>query len=87
MAVKGDINSKNPKILSLRKLLEEEEEKVTLFWVLLWKTTPYPHKNTHHKTWIKTKEMKTRKPSWQNIENNIKKSSKKEIKWNKETKR
>jgi hypothetical protein len=37
MAVKGDINSKNPKTLSLRKLLDEEREKVTLFWVLLLK--------------------------------------------------
>jgi hypothetical protein len=29
MAVEGDINSKNPKTLSLRKLLDEEIEKVT----------------------------------------------------------
>jgi ribonuclease HI len=33
MAVKGDINSKNPKTLSLRRLLDEEREKVTLLWV------------------------------------------------------
>jgi hypothetical protein len=31
--VKGDINSKNLKTLSLRKLLDEEREKVTLLWV------------------------------------------------------
>jgi hypothetical protein len=30
---RGDINSKNPKTLSLRKLLDEEREKVTLLWV------------------------------------------------------
>jgi hypothetical protein len=30
MAVEGDINSKNPKTLSLRKQLDEEKEKVTL---------------------------------------------------------
>jgi ribonuclease HI len=33
MAVEGDINSKNPKTLSLRKRLDEEREKVTLLWV------------------------------------------------------
>jgi ribonuclease HI len=33
MAVKGNINSNNPKTLSLRKLLNEEKEKVTLLWV------------------------------------------------------
>jgi ribonuclease HI len=33
MAVEGDINSKNPKTLSLRKLLDEEREKVTRLWV------------------------------------------------------
>jgi hypothetical protein len=33
MAVVGDINSKNPKTMSLRKLLDEEREKVTLLWV------------------------------------------------------
>jgi hypothetical protein len=33
MAVDGNINSKNPKTLSLRKLLDEETEKVTLLWV------------------------------------------------------
>jgi hypothetical protein len=33
MAVEGDINSKNPKTLSLRKLLDEEREKFTLLWV------------------------------------------------------
>jgi hypothetical protein len=33
MAIQGDINSKNPKTLSLTKLLEEEREKVTLLWV------------------------------------------------------
>jgi ribonuclease HI len=33
MAVEGDINSKNPKTLSLRKQLDEEREKVTLLWV------------------------------------------------------
>jgi hypothetical protein len=31
MAVDGDINSKNPKTLSPRELLDEEREKVTLF--------------------------------------------------------
>jgi hypothetical protein len=33
MAIKGDINSKNSKTLSLRKLLEEEREKFALLWV------------------------------------------------------
>jgi ribonuclease HI len=33
MAVEGDINSKNPKALSLRKLLNEVREKVTLLWL------------------------------------------------------
>jgi ribonuclease HI len=33
MVVKGDIKSKNPKIHSLRELLVEEREKVTLLWV------------------------------------------------------
>jgi ribonuclease HI len=33
MAVEGDINSKNPKTLSFLKLLNEEREKVTFFWV------------------------------------------------------
>jgi hypothetical protein len=33
MAIEGDINSNNPKTLSLRKLLDEEREKVTLLWV------------------------------------------------------
>jgi hypothetical protein len=33
MAVDGNINSKNPKTLSFRKLLNEEREKVTLLWV------------------------------------------------------
>jgi ribonuclease HI len=33
MAIEGDIKSKNPKILSLRKLLDEEREKVTLLWM------------------------------------------------------
>jgi hypothetical protein len=33
MAVEGDINSKNPKTPSLRKLLDEDREKVTLLWV------------------------------------------------------
>jgi hypothetical protein len=30
MAVEGDLNSKNPKTLSLRKLLDEKREKITL---------------------------------------------------------
>jgi ribonuclease HI len=33
MAIEGNINSKNPKTLSLRKLLDEEREKVTFLWV------------------------------------------------------
>jgi hypothetical protein len=33
MVVEGIVNSKNPKTLSLRKLLDEEREKVTLLWV------------------------------------------------------
>jgi hypothetical protein len=33
MAVEGDINSINPNTLSLRKLLDEEREKVTILWV------------------------------------------------------
>jgi ribonuclease HI len=33
MAVEGNINSNNPKTLSLRKRLSEEKEKVTLLWV------------------------------------------------------
>jgi hypothetical protein len=33
MAVEGDINSKNPKTLSLRKLMDEEIEKGNLYWV------------------------------------------------------
>jgi ribonuclease HI len=33
MAAEGDINSKNPNTLSLRKLLDEEREKVTILWV------------------------------------------------------
>jgi hypothetical protein len=33
MAIEGDIKSKNPKKLSLRKLLDEIREKVTLLWV------------------------------------------------------
>jgi hypothetical protein len=33
MAKEGDIYSKNPKTLSLRKLLDEEREKVTILWV------------------------------------------------------
>jgi hypothetical protein len=33
MAVEGHINSKNSKTQSLRKLLDEEKEKVTLLWV------------------------------------------------------
>jgi ribonuclease HI len=33
MTEEGDVNSKNPKTLSLRKLLDEEREKVTLLWV------------------------------------------------------
>jgi hypothetical protein len=33
MAVEGDINSKKPKTLSLRKLLDKERGKVTLLWV------------------------------------------------------
>jgi ribonuclease HI len=32
MAIEGDINSKNLKTLSLRKLLDEEIEKITLLW-------------------------------------------------------
>jgi hypothetical protein len=32
MAVEGDINLKNPKTLPLRKLLDEEIEKVTHLW-------------------------------------------------------
>jgi ribonuclease HI len=34
MAVEGDITSKNPKTLSLRKLLDKERKKVTLLWML-----------------------------------------------------
>jgi ribonuclease HI len=34
MVVEGDINSKNSKTLSLRKLLDEDREKVTLLWAL-----------------------------------------------------
>jgi ribonuclease HI len=33
MAVEGDINSKNSKTLSLRKLLDEERAKITFLWV------------------------------------------------------
>jgi hypothetical protein len=33
MAVEGDINSKNPETLSLRKMLDETREKVILLWV------------------------------------------------------
>jgi ribonuclease HI len=33
MAIAGEINSKNPKTLSLRKLLDKEREKVTLLWL------------------------------------------------------
>jgi hypothetical protein len=33
MASEGDINSKNPKTLSLRKLLDDERKKVILLWV------------------------------------------------------
>jgi hypothetical protein len=33
IAIEGDIKSKNPKTLSLRKLLDEEREKITLLWV------------------------------------------------------
>jgi ribonuclease HI len=33
MAVEGNINSKNPKTQSLRKLLDKEIEKVTILWV------------------------------------------------------
>jgi ribonuclease HI len=32
MVVEGDINLKNPKTLPLRKLLDEEIEKVTPLW-------------------------------------------------------
>jgi hypothetical protein len=32
MAVEGDINLKNPKTLSPRKILDEEREKVNLLW-------------------------------------------------------
>jgi hypothetical protein len=61
MTVEGDINSKNSKTLSLRKLQVEKREKVTLLWVpdhmkpqtkkqkLPSKTTSYPQKNTHYK--------------------------------------
>jgi hypothetical protein len=33
MTVEGDINSKNPKKLSFRKLLDEEREKFNFLWV------------------------------------------------------
>jgi hypothetical protein len=33
MATEGDINSKNPNTLILRKLLDEDREKITLLWV------------------------------------------------------
>jgi ribonuclease HI len=33
MAVEGVFHSKNPKTLSLRKLLEDKSEKVTFLWV------------------------------------------------------
>jgi ribonuclease HI len=33
VAIEGNINSKNPKTLSLRKLLDKETGKVILFWV------------------------------------------------------
>jgi hypothetical protein len=32
MAVESDINSKYPKTVSLRKLLDKEKEKVTFLW-------------------------------------------------------
>jgi ribonuclease HI len=33
MAEEGDNNTKNPKTLALRKLLDEQIEKVTLLWM------------------------------------------------------
>jgi hypothetical protein len=95
MAIEGVINSKNPKTLSLRKLLDEEREKVTLHYVpghmgipgnvIARKKQKVPQKNTHHKIWITGSKQKTRKARWKNSENNMK-NRKKEIKRNKDEK-
>jgi hypothetical protein len=76
-AVNGNINSKNPKTLSLRKLLNEERKSpfsgCQAIWEyqeiesqmkkqkLPWKTSLYPQKNTHHKIWLTGSKQKTRK--------------------------
>jgi hypothetical protein len=79
MAVESDINSKYPKTVSLRKLLDKETEKVTFLWVpghmgmntRKWnhrrssKSCPGRQKNTHHKIWLTGSKQKTRKQDTQ----------------------
>jgi hypothetical protein len=92
MAVEGEINSKNSKTLSLRKLLDE----VTFLWGLGHIGIPGNEiedeeakadlKDDRLSTekyppqdlikWIKTEDNKTRKTSWQNRENNMKNNKK-----------
>jgi hypothetical protein len=59
------------------------EEKAALENDLL-ATEKYPPLDLSN--WIKTEDKKTRKTRWQNSENNMK-NRKKEIKWNKDTKK
>jgi hypothetical protein len=82
MAVESVINSKNPKTLSLRKLLDtmdtrpqgitkklNHKAKAALEDDLL-ATEKYPLQDLIN--WIKTENMKTRKTRWKNCENNVK---------------